>query len=311
MPEKDYAWLPKQELLSFEEIHQLVDIFATCGVRKIHLTGGEPLLRRNLYELISMLSQNSLLQDIALTTNGILLQEHAQSLFTVGLHRITVSLDTLRSDRFQKLTGQNLLPQVLQGIKLAQKVGFQKIKINMVVIRGVNDDEIIPMIEFGKSIQSEIRFIEYMDVGGATKWSFAQVVSKKEILQQITNHYGDCQKIVQDRSIPAEYYQLHDQTTFGIISSTTSPFCHSCDRTRITADGMWYLCLYAKNGINLRELLRNRTDPKEISALIQSIWKKRKDKGAEERLNLQNRGPLFQISHLQKNPHLEMHTRGG
>src|SRR5262245_65942441 len=177
MPEAEYAWLPREDILHFEEIGRLVDAFTGLGVDKVRLTGGEPLVRRDLSHLVSILSGKLALKDIALTTNGILLAEQAAGLKQAGLHRVTVSLDTLDSRRFHALTRFDELPRVLAGIDAAVYAGFSNLKIDAVVIRGVNDDEIVPLLERGKDWRAEVRFIEYMDVGGATRWSFDKVVS--------------------------------------------------------------------------------------------------------------------------------------
>jgi cyclic pyranopterin phosphate synthase len=178
-------------------------------------------------------------------------------------------------------------------------------------MRGVNDDELVALIEFGRTVPAEVRFIEYMDVGGATRWSMDKVVGRDEILRVLGQHYGPIEPIVEQTTAPADRYALADGTSFGIIASTTAPFCASCDRSRLTADGMWYLCLYAQTGIDLRGPLRGGASPEELKALIASAWTRRTDRGAEQRLALRDRTPLIQIGRLREDPHLEMHTRGG
>jgi GTP 3',8-cyclase len=311
MPEEEYVWLPREEILHFEEISRLVDVFSELGVDKVRLTGGEPLLRRNLAALIELLAAKPALRDLAITTNGVLLAEHAASLKSAGLHRVTVSLDTLDATRFTRLTRRTTHAQVLEGIAAVARAGFADTKLDTVVMRGLNDDEILPLIEFAKTVPAEIRFIEYMDVGGATQWSMDRVVSRQEILDVVRRRYGAVEPVVEDSSAPADRFRLPDGTVFGIISSTTAPFCADCDRSRLTADGVWYLCLYATRGTDLRGPLRRGASAEELKALIGGRWEARTDRGAEERLRIRHRAPLVQIADLRRDPHLEMHTRGG
>ena len=314
MPEEDYIWLPRETLLTFEEIVTLTKAFSDLGVDKVRLTGGEPLLRKNLPTLIHMLRQNTQIKDVALTTNGVLLAEQAEAIFEAGLHRVTISLDTMKADRFKALTKRNTLEQVLEGIQSVKRVGFTGLKIDTVAIRGYNDDELVDLIEYGKQVSAEVRFIEYMDVGGATDWSANQVLSRAAILHTLKQRYGLIEPIREESSAPAQRFQLSDGTTFGIIASTTTPFCATCDRSRLTADGMWYLCLYAKTGIDLRQLLRSPASHEELRSRIQSCWESRQDRGAEERKELEqisSRGRFIEIDRLRQDPHLEMHARGG
>jgi GTP 3',8-cyclase len=310
MPEKDYVWLPREDLLRFEEISTLVDVFVGLGVNKLRLTGGEPLLRRNLPALVEMLAAKPGLDDLAMTTNGVLLADQAEVLQKSGLGRITVSLDTLRPDRFTSLTRFDSLDAVLQGMQAAHRA-FDRFKIDSVIIRGVNDDELADLIEYGKTVNAEVRFIEYMDVGGATRWSPDDVVSRREMLDVLTARYGTITPVGEMSSAPAERFALPDGTIFGIIASTTAPFCGSCDRSRLTADGLWYLCLYASRGIDLRAALRQGATVDEVSALITRHWQERTDRGAEDRLAVGKRQSFVPLNDLRKDPHLEMHTRGG
>ncbi len=311
MPEEEYVWLPREEILHFEEMSRLVDVFISLGVDKVRLTGGEPLLRRNLDELIRLLAAKPALRDLALTTNGVLLAQEASALKAAGLHRVTVSLDTLDPARFTALTRRTTHAQVLEGIAAVPRAGFTDTKLDTVVIRGVNDDELEALIEFGRGVPAEVRFIEYMDVGGATRWSMDRVVSRQEMLARLERRYGTIEPVVEQTTAPADRFRLPDGTTFGIISSTTAPFCSDCDRSRLTADGMWYLCLYALQGIDLRGPLRRGASGEELRALITGRWQARTDRGAEERLAVRDRSPLMQIGQLRQDPHLEMHTRGG
>jgi cyclic pyranopterin phosphate synthase len=311
MPEEEYVWLPREDLLTFEEIRYLVDLFAELGLEKIRLTGGEPLLRKDLPALVRMLAEARLIRDLAMTTNGVLLVEQAQALYEAGLHRITVSLDTLRPERFRAMTRRDSLAKVLNGIQAVRQAGFQGLKLDTVIIRGKNDDELVDLIEYGQRVEAEVRFIEYMDVGGATQWSWDKVLSRADILTRLERHYGPIQPMVEVNSAPAERFRLADGTIFGIIASTTTPFCRTCDRSRLTADGMWYLCLYAPKGVDLRTPLRGGASKEEIKSLIVNTWRQRRDRGAEERQELGQRGVLIPLEGLKRDPHLEMHTRGG
>ena len=311
MPEAEYVWLPREDLLAYEEISALVGIFTELGVDKVRLTGGEPLLRKNLPALVRMLAQNRQIKDLTLTTNGVLLGEHAKALYDTGLHRVTVSLDTLRAERFKVLTTAGAHEKVLKGIEAAQQAGFRGLKIDTVVMRGANEDELADLLEYGKRIGVEVRFIEYMDVGGATQWSKDKVFSRAEILDVLSKRYGRVEPVIEVGTAPADRFMLPDGIVFGIIASTTAPFCRTCDRSRLTVDGMWYLCLYAQNGINLRELIRGGASKEEIKTIIVSAWQNRRDRGAEERKGLNLRGVLVPVDALRKDPHLEMHTRGG
>jgi cyclic pyranopterin phosphate synthase len=311
MPEPDYAWLPRENILDFEETALLADAFAAAGVDRVRLTGGEPLLRRDLPVLVELLSRRSTITDLALTTNGVLLAGHAAALRAAGLHRITVSLDTLRRDRFQALARFDELAAVLAGIDAAARAGFASLKLDTVVIRGCNDDELAAMVTFAREVNAEVRFIEYMDVGGATRWSREDVVTRREILARLTAAFGAIEALPGRASAPAERFRLADGTTFGIIASTSEPFCAACDRSRLTADGLWLLCLYARGGLDLRQPLRQGASREELTHLIETVWRLRADRGAEERVANPARDVLIPISALKRDAHLEMHTRGG
>jgi len=315
MPEQDYVWLPREDVLTYEEMATLTGYFTDLGVDRVRLTGGEPLLRRDLPRLIRLLLQNRLVTEIALTTNGILLAEQAEALYEAGLHRVTISLDTLRPERFRQLTRRDEYARVMEGIESVGRAGFTGLKLDTVAIRGFNDDELVALIEFAKQVQAEVRFIEYMDVGGANDWSQQQVFSRSEMLTLLSKHYGVIEPMLERGAAPAQRYLLPDGTTFGIIPSTTTPFCATCDRSRVTADGMWYRCLYATTGTDLRTPLRAGTSADEMRALLRAGWEGRSDRGAEERKSLERDGlrvgGLIGIEKLRENPHLEMHARGG
>jgi GTP 3',8-cyclase len=311
MPEDDYVWLPRASILTFEELARLVGVFAGLGAHKVRLTGGEPLLRHDLPALVAMIARDSRISDLAITTNGLLLAKQAAALKAAGLRRVTVSLDTLRPERMLAFAKSAHHADVLEGIAAARRVGFGKLKLNAVVIRGFNDDELVDLIEFARTHDAEVRFIEYMDVGGATRWSMEQVVSQREMLEILGRRYGAIGPVPDDPHAPAERFRLPDGTTFGIIASTTAPFCRSCDRSRVTADGTWLLCLYAARGVDLREPLRRGATDEELAAIIRDGWLGRRDRGAEERLGVADRSALYRLESLRADPHREMHTRGG
>ena len=311
MPEAEYAWLPREDILRFEEIARLVEVFTRLGVDRVRLTGGEPLVRQNLPELVRILAGNPRVRDLAMTTNGVLLAESALRLREAGLHRLTVSLDTLRPARFRILTRTDALDRVFAGLDAAADAGFASLKIDTVVLRDCNDDELPDLLAAGRRWGAEVRFIEYMDVGGATLWTRQSVVSRREILERLADRLGPVQPLVEHTSAPAERFRLSDGTVFGIIASTTTPFCRSCDRSRLTADGLWYLCLYAARGIDLRGPLRAGESVESLTERLVSVWRSRADRGAEERLELADRAALLPTADLKRDPHLEMHTRGG
>lgn len=311
MPEAEYVWLPRRDILTFEETNALVDVFASLGVDRVRITGGEPLLRKDLPDLIALLANKPTITDLALTTNGILLSDQAKALKDAGLHRLTVSLDTLDASTFQRLTRSDALHQVFAGLDAAAAAGFSNLKIDTVVIRGVNDHELADLVTLGAAREAEVRFIEYMDVGGATQWSDTKVVSRAEIIARLEARFGTITAVDEQTSAPADRYRLPDGTTFGVISSTTQPFCSTCDRSRLTADGLWYLCLYAQSGTDLRGPLRDGRSTDDIRSLVQSVWAARTDRGAEARLATADRQAFVPLETLQKRPHLEMHTRGG
>jgi cyclic pyranopterin phosphate synthase len=311
MPEESYVWLPRTSLLTFEELARVASVFASLGAAKVRLTGGEPLLRHDLPSLVARLGSVPAIRELTLTTNGLLLRREAQALRAAGLDRVTVSLDTLRPERALAFARTDRHADILDGIAALHEAGFSGTKLNAVVIRGFNDDEVVDLLEFGRARGIEVRFIEYMDVGGATRWSPESVVSQREMLATIGGHYGEVTPLPGDGVAPAERFRLPDGTTFGIIASTTQPFCRACDRSRVTADGTWYLCLYAVDGIDLREPLRSGASDAELAAIVRAGWSARDDRGAEARLGTPGRGALYQLDSLRADPRREMHTRGG
>jgi cyclic pyranopterin phosphate synthase len=311
MPEEDYLWLPRQDLLTFEEMSQLVELFGEMGVNRLRITGGEPLLRRDLPSLVASLAAKPWVTDLAMTTNGVLLADAINDLKDAGLHRVTVSLDTLQPERFQSITRRDNLAAVLAGIESVRRAGLRDLKLDTVITRGVNDDELVALVEYGREVGAEVRFIEYMDVGGATQWQPEAVVSRTEMLERLGAHYGPITSLQNTSAAPADRFQLPDGTSFGIISSTTQPFCRTCDRARLTADGVLLLCLYAQHGTDLRRPLRAGASADTMRSLIRAVWKGRADRGAEERRGTRERASYIPLSLLKRDAHLEMHTRGG
>jgi cyclic pyranopterin phosphate synthase len=313
MPEDDYAWLPRDSILTFEEIDRLAGAFAILGVHKIRLTGGEPLLRRDLDKLVSLLRRRDGVREIALTTNGLLLGRQAADLKMAGLDRVTVSLDTLHPERMQTFARNAHHADVLAGIDAALALGWPQVKTNTVVVRGYNDDELADIAEFGFERGIEPRFIEYMDVGGATQWRSADVVSALEILDLLSRRFGAAHPLMEahDPHAPAQRYQFANGCTVGVIASTTAPFCRDCDRMRVTADGTMFLCLYAEHGVDLRDPLRRGADDADLQRIIADAWRDRSDRGAETRHALAGRSALVPLQRLRADPRQEMHVRGG
>ncbi len=310
MPEADYVWLPKATLLTFEELTRITRVCLGLGVRRVRLTGGEPLLRAHVSELVASLATLTPLDDLAMTTNGVLLASHVQHLRDAGLHRLTVSLDTLRRDRFEALTRRDHLSAVLDGIAAASAT-FGSIKIDTVLMRGVNDDELEALLAYAASIGAEMRLIEYMDVPGATHWSPAAVVSHTEILTRVRAAFGEIESLPPDGPAPASRYRLRSGQTFGIIASTTRPFCETCDRLRLTADGHLFSCLYATQGLDIGTPLRDGASDTDLGALIANAWQQRTDRGAEARMALSSRTAFIRRADARLDPHVEMHTKGG
>ncbi len=308
MPEESYLWLRRQMLLSFEELTRLAGIFHSIGVDRVRLTGGEPLLRRGLPQLIEQLKRLGL-AEVALTTNGTLLADQQRDLFAAGLDRITVSLDAANPASFQEMAQRDDFESVIKG--LSSVAGRPGLKIDSVVMAGSNEDQVLPLLQVGREFGAEVRFIEYMDVGGATRWRADKVFSQAEILQLVSAVHGPITPLPARGSAPAQRFETEDGLVFGVIASVTQPFCRACDRARLTADGQLLTCLYSRVGKDLRSLLRGGSTDEEIRNTVGDIWRRRADRGAEERQALHQRGPLADVSELQENPHLEMHTRGG
>ena len=285
MPLDEYEWLEKKEILSFEEITRLTNLFVHLEVEKIRLTGGEPLARRDLDKLVAKLSALPGPPDLCLTTNGSLLAEKVAALKAAGLRRINVSLDSLKPDRFRRITKRGDLAKVLEGLFAAQSHGLQPIKINAVIERGVNDDEILDLVAFAREHGFAIRFIEYMDVGNANNWKSERMVSKKEILETINARFP-LRKLGRGKgSAPSVDYQFLDGSgDIGVIASVTEPFCSTCTRARLTADGKLVTCLFSQQGYDLKTRMRSGATDAELLEVISAVWLQRKDRYSEERL---------------------------
>ena len=285
MPLEEYVWIDRKEILTFEEIDRLARLFAGLGVEKIRITGGEPLVRKDLHRLIGMLSGIEGIRDICLTTNASFLSEQLADLIASGLKRINVSIDTLDRDKFKKITKRGDLDRVLEGLFAAKESGLHPIKINAVIERGVNDDDIIPLVEFSREHGFSMRFIEYMDVGNANNWISDKIVSKKEILERINARYPLREVGRVDGTAPSVDYEFTDGIgDIGVIASVTEPFCSSCTRARLTADGKLVTCLFSNEGHDLKVLMRSGATDEQLIETISSIWSKRTDRYSDERL---------------------------
>ena len=296
-----YQFLPKPELLTFEEITRLTRIFTRFGVNKLRLTGGEPLVRADMEKLVAMLAEIDLIGDLTLTTNGFLLAQKAQALKKAGLHRVTISLDSLDDEVFKMMNGRGHSTQrVLEGIRAAEEVGLSPIKINAVVEKGVNDHTLVDLARYFKGTGHIVRFIEFMDVGNLNGWNMDRVLPSAEVIRRIdavfplgpaeANYYGEV----------AERYRYKDGSgEIGVISSVTQPFCGNCTRARLSPDGHLVTCLFASTGFDLKAPLRSGATDEEIEALLESVWRTRTDRYSEERTALAGPQPkkieMYQI----------------
>ncbi|HWP24040.1 MAG TPA: GTP 3',8-cyclase MoaA [Candidatus Binatia bacterium] len=285
MPLDEYEWIDKKEILSFEEMARLAGLFVKLGVEKIRLTGGEPLVRQGLERLVEKLAALDGLRDLCLTTNGALLAEKIDALKAAGLRRVNVSLDTLDPEKFRRMTKRGDLAKVLDGIFAAQKAGLAPIKLNAVVERGVNDDDILPLVDFAREHGFAMRFIEYMDVGNANNWTSEKLVSKKEILEKIAARYPLKEAGRERGSAPAVDYEFVDgRGDIGVIASVTEPFCSSCTRVRVTADGKIVTCLFSHVGHDVKAKMRAGASDGELTRFITDIWHGRVDRYSADRL---------------------------
>ncbi len=309
MPLDEYEWIDRKEILSFEEISRLAGLFVLLGVEKIKLTGGEPLVRRDLPTLVGRIAQLRGLKDLCLTTNGSLLSIHAQALAEAGLRRINVSLDSLDPRTFRAMTGRDDLERVLCGLAEAKRWRLEPIKINAVVVRGVNDGGILDLVEFSRAQGFAIRFIEYMDAGNSNNWKSDKLVAKKEILETIHSRYPVRETGREQESAPAVGYEFADGGgDVGVIASVTEPFCSTCTRVRLTADGKLVTCLFSERGHDLKTLVRGGASDEEIRDFILSIWRSRADKYSEDRLAALNSEQGYQARDRTK---IEMIKLGG
>ena len=308
MPLDEYEWINKKEVLTFEEIERLTRLFVELGVDKVRLTGGEPLVRQDLPLLIEKLSAVNGLEDLCLTTNGALLAERVDALKRAGLRRVNISIDTLDADKFKRMTKRGDLNKVLEGIFAAQRSGLAPIKLNAVVERGVNDDDILPLVEFSRQHDFGMRFIEYMDVGNSNEWSSAKLVSKKEIIEKIHVRYP-LREIGRDKgSAPSVDYEFVDgRGDLGVIASVTEPFCSSCTSIRITADGKIVTCLFSQLGHDVKSRLRGGASDAEISDFIANMWRARADRYSAQRLEALKASNYDPKSHRK----IEMISLGG
>jgi cyclic pyranopterin phosphate synthase len=308
MPLDEYVWIDKTEILTFEEIERLARLFISLGVEKIRLTGGEPLVRKDLEKLVHKLSALQGVDELCLTTNGALLAEKIAALKAAGLRRVNVSLDSLDPERFRKMTKRGDLTQVLKGLFAAKEHGMSPIKLNAVVERGVNDCDILDLVEFSRENGFAIRFIEYMDVGNTNSWTSAKLVSKKEIIETVNARYPLKEIGREKGSAPSVDYQFLDgKGDIGVIASVTEPFCSTCTRARLTADGKLVTCLFSQTGHDLKGLLRKGASDETILDMIAGIWRTRNDRYSDERLQALRSGAYDPKSHKK----IEMITLGG
>ncbi|WP_102261832.1 GTP 3',8-cyclase MoaA [Mesobacillus jeotgali] len=280
----DFAFLPKSELLSYEEIERVAKLFIELGVEKIRLTGGEPLMRKDLPILVKMLNEIEGLKDIALTTNGVMLPKYADELYAAGLKRVNISLDSLKDELFGQINGRNVgVGPVLKGIEAAKKAGLG-VKINTVIKKGLNDSEIIPMAEFCKKEGLELRYIEYMDVGSTNGWKMDDVITKKQIHDLISEHY-ELEPVDPEYfgEVAKKYRYKGTDINVGFISSVSESFCSSCTRSRLSANGQIFTCLFNGNGHDIRDFMRAGASDDELRARITDVWNHRTDRYSDER----------------------------
>lgn len=308
MPLDEYEWIDKKQILTFEEITRLATLFVDLGVEKIRLTGGEPLVRQNLDHLVAKLSVIEGLKELCLTTNAALLTDQINALKRAGLKRVNISIDSLDPERFKRMTKRGDLGKVLDGIFAAKAAGLVPIKLNAVVERGVNDNDIIPLVEFSREHGFAMRFIEYMDVGNSNNWTSAKLVPKKEIVDRIHARYP-LREVGRDQdSAPSVDYEFVDgKGDIGVIASVTEPFCSSCTRMRLTADGKIVTCLFSQLGHDVKTLLRGGASDDEVRSFLSSTWQNRTDRYSVERLQALNSANYDPKSHKK----IEMISLGG
>ena len=301
-----YEFLKRNEILSFEEIERLVRLFVKLGVKKVRITGGEPLVRKDLESLISRINSIDSELDIALTTNGYLLAEKVQNLKDAGLSRLTVSLDSLDEVTYKKMNGKGFGPdKVLNGIKRAEQIGFSPVKINVVVQKGYNDKNFLDVANHFRSSKNIVRFIEFMDVGNKNGWALNKVVPAKEILEVIDKKFPlESVSPTYEGEVAKKYRYKDGAGEIGIISSVSQPFCGDCTRARLSTDGKLITCLFATKGVDLKTPIRDGSDDDELISIIRSTWGQRTDRYSE--LRSQN----TDLDQLNK-PKVEMYYIGG
>lgn len=284
----DFEFMKRDQLLSFDEIERLARIYAGLGVKKLRLTGGEPMLRKDLHELVERLNVIEGIEDIGLTTNGLLLKKHGQKLYDAGLRRINISLDAMDDELFGKINDRGIgTSRILEQIEYAISIGFE-IKINMVVQKGLNEQEILPMARHFKNLPVTLRFIEFMDVGNDNGWNFDKVVSKKEILETLQtefdltaldpSYYGEVAKVYKHNDAEGSY--------LGFITSVSESFCSTCTRARLSSDGKFYGCLFAVDGFDIKTLMRDGIDDEALTNILMGVWDKRDDRYSEIRTEI-------------------------
>jgi cyclic pyranopterin phosphate synthase len=306
-----HRFMPRDQLLSFEEIARVAAILAGRGVKKVRLTGGEPLLRRGLEELVGMLAAIGPIEDLSLTTNGLLLARRAQALADAGLDRVTVSLDALDPATLRRIADAPVAPErILEGIEAAAEAGLGPVKVNMVVRRGVNDGEILAMASRFRHRPQILRFIEYMDVGSTNGWRREHVVPAAEILAGISARWPlEPLPPTTPGEVATRYRYADGAGEIGVIHAVTAPFCHGCTRARLSADGHLYTCLFASAGHDLRELLRTGAGERELDAALAGVWTGRSDRYSAERSAATPAGPSRNAS--PRRPRVEMSYIGG
>ena len=296
---RNYPFLPKEKILTFEEITRLAKIFSLLGTLKLRITGGEPLIRRDLPLLVKMLCELGVYEDIALTTNGYLLSKYAKELFDSGLKRITVSLDSLNETTFKYMNGGvSSVQDVAKGIEAAIGAGLC-VKINVVVQKGVNEDQIVPISEYGKKLGINTRFIEFMDVGNHNKWIEEKVFSARDILKVLKSKFS-LESIVSSYrgEVARRYRESGSSWEIGIISSITKPFCQDCSRARVSADGNVFTCLFGTKGYDIRSHMRKGLNDHDLIGLLSKIWTQRKDKYSEDRALLRDSFEKVEMHHI-------------
>lgn len=278
----DYVFLPKHELLSFEELIRIAKSYVSLGVKKIRITGGEPLLRRDVPDLIQAINQIEGIEDIGLTTNGLLLKKQGKALYDAGLRRLNISLDAL-DETFEQVNGRQIKANmILDQIEYAQSLGFD-IKVNMVVQKGMNEHQIIPMVRYFKERQITLRFIEFMDVGNDNGWNFDKVITKQELIEQIKQEFEISQESPKYFGEVAKYYTHDNGAKLGFITSVSESFCSSCTRVRLSSDGKVFSCLFATSGFDLKRYIRSGVTDEELRTTLIELWEHRTDRYSDER----------------------------